>query len=398
MQAAKKGDKHEETIVKRGGGRQHDDEHGGAWKVAFADFCMALMALFLVLWLIAARESSALKNIVRDNTAAGLIEGSGGKHEIAGNPSGSLIERFTLPRSNGGSQGANAGGKTTSTAPARTKYESPSELAALAHALQQMSADAGLASNLATVVTPDGLRVMLHDTDRQGMFVRGSPIPTDRFSKLLRAMAPLFENMENQMLVVGHTDSLQYTSSDPNSYSNWSLSAHRALAARSRDTGRRCEPADRVTDPDLETGGRRRRHVRHADPDRKPGQGRIDHQAGRGRAQGTAQPTAEKTMTIQSKTRGPRMKITGASTPSVTIAPQAGGPAAAPAAPVVVPASASEALESSVLQPAQSALKALPDFDAEKVAELRDALSKGELPFDAGRLAGLIQRFHGSQG
>jgi negative regulator of flagellin synthesis FlgM len=89
------------------------------------------------------------------------------------------------------------------------------------------------------------------------------------------------------------------------------------------------------------------------------------------------------------------MKITGATTPSITIAPQAGGPAAAPA---VVPSSATEALESAVLQPAQSALKALPDFDAAKVAELRDALQKGELPFDAGRLAGLIQRFHGSQG
>jgi chemotaxis protein MotB len=231
MQAAKKGEKHhEETIVKRGGGRQHDDEHGGAWKVAFADFCMALMALFLVLWLIAAREASALKNIVRDNTAAGLIEGSGGKPEIAGNPSGSLIERFPLPKANGGAQGPDAGGKAT----AHTRYESPSELAALAHALQKMSADAGLASNLATVVTPEGLRVMLHDTDRQGMFVRGSPIPVDRFSKLLRAMAPLFEKMENQMLIVGHTDALQYTSKDPNSYSNWSLSAHRALAARSQ--------------------------------------------------------------------------------------------------------------------------------------------------------------------
>jgi negative regulator of flagellin synthesis FlgM len=100
-------------------------------------------------------------------------------------------------------------------------------------------------------------------------------------------------------------------------------------------------------------------------------------------------------MTIQSKTRGSRMKITGASTPSITITPQAGAPAAAPA---VVHSPAAEALESAVLQPAQSALKALPDFDADKVAELRDALSKGELPFDAGRLAGLIQRFHGSQG
>ena len=93
------------------------------------------------------------------------------------------------------------------------------------------------------------------------------------------------------------------------------------------------------------------------------------------------------------------MKITGASTPSITIAPQAGSPATAPAAgPAGAPNLSDAALESSVLQPAQGALKALPDFDAARVAELRDALSKGELPFDAGRLAGLIQRFHGAKG
>jgi negative regulator of flagellin synthesis FlgM len=105
-------------------------------------------------------------------------------------------------------------------------------------------------------------------------------------------------------------------------------------------------------------------------------------------------------MTIQSKTRGSRMKITGASTPSITITPQAGNTAAAAVAVPVAgaPERANEALESSVLQPAQGALKALPDFDAAKVAELRDALAKGDLPFDAGRLAGLIQRFHGSKG
>ena len=234
MQATKKAaDKHHEaTIVKRGGNKQHDDEHGGAWKVAFADFCMALMALFLVLWLIAAREAQQVKNQVRDNTASGLIEGSGGKPEIKSSPAGSLIERFQLPKSNGGAEGPAAGAKAN-TDTVRTKYESPSELAALAHQLQQMSADAGLASNLATVITPDGLRVMLHDTDRQGMFVRGSPLPTAKFAKLLRAMAPLFEKMENQMLIVGHTDSLQYTRAGPTSYSNWSLSVNRALAARS---------------------------------------------------------------------------------------------------------------------------------------------------------------------
>ena len=234
MQATKKAaaDKHEATIVKRGGGKHHDDEHGGAWKVAFADFCMALMALFLVLWLIAAREAQQTKNIVRDNTASGLLEGTGGKPEVKSSPAGSLIERFQLPKSNGGADGPAAGARAN-TDTVRTKYESPSELAALAHQLQQMSADAGLASNLATVITPDGLRVMLHDTDRQGMFVRGSPLPTAKFAKLLRAMAPLFEKMENQMLIVGHTDSLQYTKAGPTSYSNWSLSVNRALAARS---------------------------------------------------------------------------------------------------------------------------------------------------------------------
>jgi negative regulator of flagellin synthesis FlgM len=95
------------------------------------------------------------------------------------------------------------------------------------------------------------------------------------------------------------------------------------------------------------------------------------------------------TMTIQSKTRGPRMKITGATTVPVTLTPQG------PSAPAPAPAASSAPLQSEVLQPAREALAKLPDFDAARVAELRDALAKGELPFDATRLAGLIQRFHG---
>ena len=82
------------------------------------------------------------------------------------------------------------------------------------------------------MVTPYGLRVMLHDTDERGMFVRGSPVPTDRFRRLLRKMGPLFAQMENQMLIVGHTDSLQYANTDTAAYSNWTLSSSRAMAAR----------------------------------------------------------------------------------------------------------------------------------------------------------------------
>ena len=94
------------------------------------------------------------------------------------------------------------------------------------------------------------------------------------------------------------------------------------------------------------------------------------------------------------------MKITGTGAPTMTPAigavatPAAAAPTPAAAAPV---ADSSPALQSEVLQPAAKALAALPDFDAARVAELRDALAKGELPFDPARLAGLIQRFHGGR-
>jgi len=63
----------------------------------------------------------------------------------------------------------------------------------------------------------------------------------------------------------------------------------------------------------------------------------------------------------------------------------------APAAPAAAP------LQSAVLQPALQAMREMPEIDQEKIDMLRDALAKGELPFDPGKLAGLIQRFHGSE-
>lgn len=86
------------------------------------------------------------------------------------------------------------------------------------------------------------------------------------------------------------------------------------------------------------------------------------------------------------------MKITGAIAPTVTIGtgrPTVQAPVESASTPDAAPA-----LQSSVLQPAAEALRAMPDFDAARVAELRDQLAKGELPFNAGRLAGLIERFH----
>jgi chemotaxis protein MotB len=220
---------HEQTIVKRGGGKHAHDEHGGAWKVAFADFCLALLALFLVLWLMAAREKEAAQNMLKELTA-GQLEGPGKRPEIDSSPSGSLIERF--PTMHDGSGPGNSAGKDGQAA--KVSYDSPADLAALSKKLEKMSEEAGLAANLEATVTPFGLRVMLHDTDKQGMFMRGSALPTGRFARLLQKMGPLFAQMENQMLVVGHTDSVQYNFANHTGMSNWSLSSNRAMAARAQ--------------------------------------------------------------------------------------------------------------------------------------------------------------------
>ncbi len=228
-------DKHDSTVIKRAG-RKHDEEaHGGAWKVAFADFCLALLALFLVLWLMATREQQAMKEMM-ESPGNRVNQGKGVMPESMGGPRGSLIERFPLPRSGGaagtGTSGAGDAAAAASAQPARVRYTTPADLNVLAKALAEISSDSGLSANLEAIVTPYGLRVMLHDTEQRGMFVRGSAMPTDRFRSLLRRMGPLFAKMENQMLIVGHTDSSQYAGSDYAAFSNWTLSSNRAMAAR----------------------------------------------------------------------------------------------------------------------------------------------------------------------
>ncbi|HEX8404716.1 MAG TPA: flagellar motor protein MotB [Duganella sp.] len=231
---------HDQTIVKRGGGKHKHDDHGGAWKVAFADFCLALMCLFLVLWLMAARNTESLEQILTEADGAKTDQGKGVMPQQVGGPRGSLIDRYPMPHfgtSDEPGEKKNAQGEPDPEPvinTAKVKYESPADLAALSKALTKMSADFGLTANLESIITPYGLRVMLHDTDRQGMFVRGSAVPTDKFRSLLRKMGPLFKKMENQMLIVGHTDSLQYADTSYAAFSNWTLSSNRAMSARAQ--------------------------------------------------------------------------------------------------------------------------------------------------------------------
>ena len=104
---------------------------------------------------------------------------------------------------------------------------------------------------------------------------------------------------------------------------------------------------------------------------------------------------------MQIKGKGQRMKIssgnTGATVQGAAVVPAEAISEHAGAGAAMAGASAGAQMQSAVLQPAMAALRAMPEIDHERVAMLRDALAKGELPFDPSKLAGLIQRFHGGE-
>lgn len=235
-------DKGHATIVKKVSKKGHDEAHGGAWKVAFADFVLALMCLFLVLWILAARSSEQAAEDVRRAQGGKMFEDGGTMIARQERQQGSLIPREPVPAQSDTLQPrkAFANGDTSTrqqpdkTQPEPRRYESASDLRELSGAIASIAQDAGLLGNLQTMVTPFGLRVLLHDTDRAGMFERGNAYPTERFRKLLRELGPLFAQVENQLLIVGHTDSTPFSGieSYPGALSNWSLANNRAMAAR----------------------------------------------------------------------------------------------------------------------------------------------------------------------
>jgi chemotaxis protein MotB len=234
-------DKGQQAVVKRVTRRHFDEGHGSAaWKVAFADFCLALLALFLVLWLMATRQQEHLQELLKAAGGSLLDEGRGRMSVSMGGPRGSLIAREPLP-SNGDTLARRkvASGESEPRGPgegmrlSKTHYETHADMVELANVLAQIGEKVGLARNVRTIITPYGLRVLMHDTEKQGMFRRGSSVPNERFRNLLRSLGPLFEQIDNQMLIVGHTDSLPYANQSYNAFSNWTLSSERAMAARS---------------------------------------------------------------------------------------------------------------------------------------------------------------------
>ncbi|WP_353190669.1 flagellar motor protein MotB [Pandoraea pnomenusa] len=189
------------------------DESGGAWKVAFADLCLVLMCLFVVMWVLERRvfeaPQSAEIKVLDALQAAGAQPSSSDLPGIATQASG--VPVAGLPSG---------------------QFESPADLVRLASAVQQLSEAARLSDHVSTFITPDGLRVRLADSEALGLFERGSAKPSPAATSLLSRIGHLFGGIDNALMIVGHTDAVRYRMTGADSYTNWHLSSDRALAAR----------------------------------------------------------------------------------------------------------------------------------------------------------------------
>ena len=178
-------------IIKKKKGGGHGGHHGGAWKVAYADFVTAMMALFIVLWLMNSSKpvKEAVAGYFRDPTGYAKGQGSG----QAGTGQGIMIGKDDMGQ-------------------LKDKLEG---------AMKQLPEFEKIKNQVQFTVTGEGLRVELLESAQQVFFTPGNSIPTDNGQQTLEMLAKELGKLPNNLVIEGHTDSKPFAASG--SYSNWSF-------------------------------------------------------------------------------------------------------------------------------------------------------------------------------
>jgi Flagellar motor protein len=178
----------------------HGGHHGGAWKVAYADFVTAMMALFIVLWLM--------------NASKQVQEAVGGYFK---DPRG--IDKMVGTNRNGGDESV------------PLKKEDMEKLKEqLLKSIHHVDPLDKLKSQIEITITQEGLRIELMESEKGTFFELGSPKPTPALIDLLKVLATQLGKLPNHISIEGHTDSKAYTATK--NYDNWDLSSDRANEAR----------------------------------------------------------------------------------------------------------------------------------------------------------------------
>ena len=229
----------------------HGGHHGGAWKVAYADFVTAMMAFFLLLWLLGATTEKQRKGIA-DYFAPTLLDtkslgvgGSGilgGKSILSKEQTGPDVGNSRLPtvaakiQSESGGRQEGAGKKGSLRSPDAIAAEDRRNFAELKRKVMERIASradlAKLSRHIRFVMTPDGMRIDLIDDANYSMFALGTTVLEPSASELIGMVGESIARTGNPIMIRGHTDSVPY--GDPRAMNNWTLATGRAEATRRR--------------------------------------------------------------------------------------------------------------------------------------------------------------------
>src|SRR5579864_281283 len=235
--------------IKKGAGGGH---HGGAWKVAYADFVTAMMAFFLLMWLINTTSPEQKRGIadyfapasVSETTsgAGGILSGTAlGNEGAKQNGSQSIVQDASPdakhPDDGKSKDGAKSNSDQQQALDQAKQDQAKREAAAFAsaaqslrQALQDMPELADLSKNIIIDQTPEGLRIQLVDQEGRSMFNQGTATPNDRAKLLLRAIAKIINQLPNRISIYGHTSA--NAGQGGKAEGDWTLSAARADASR----------------------------------------------------------------------------------------------------------------------------------------------------------------------
>jgi chemotaxis protein MotB len=182
--------------------RDDDTHHGGAWKVAYADFVTALMALFIVLWLMSSGRE------VREAVAS-YFKDPKGYQKLSGSAHAGSGEALAVGKNN------------------IDKLKQSLEAS-----MRKLPGFQNFAQNVQFTVTGEGLRIELLEQDKGLFFETGSSRPTGNGQRLFNLLAEQISALPNTIAIEGHTDSHGLRSQTLEAYGNWELSCDRANTAR----------------------------------------------------------------------------------------------------------------------------------------------------------------------
>lgn len=217
-------------IIKRKRVKKSDEHHGGAWKVAYADFVTAMMAFFLLMWLLNATTEEQRKGLADYFSPTIPIARISGGGSDGLNGSSIMSEQTYAMMGTGASQNESVTHKADSDAMSDgiEKREIAEKMAELKQSIIEESQK--LSEHLLIKMSPEGIVLEITDSEDEPLFPVGESVPSGLLIEMLERVAGSFSSFENNIKIVGHTDSRGYRNGA--NYDNWNLSSDRANTAR----------------------------------------------------------------------------------------------------------------------------------------------------------------------